>query len=500
MDQGQRKLVAILAGDVAGYSRLMAADETGTLVKLRSIRSEIIDPRAAAFRGKVVGSAGDSVLIEFASAAEAVRCAIEMQELIASRNGGLPESQRMLFRMGINLSDVIADQGTIHGDGVNTAARLEKLAEPGGICISRSVYDQVKGKLDVSFSDMGEVPCHNIPDPVHAFRLAPRLPQARRDDASSRSMRQATTSVAVLPFVDMSPSQDQGYFADGVTEDLITELARIRHLSVASRTSTFTYKGRSIKAQEIGRELNADFVIEGSIRQIGPNVRVTVQLIDTHTGAHAWAERFDRAFDDIFAVQDEIVLAIVARLHFGLEDAAALQRQRDPTVSATAYTHFLRALAAWRGGDERAAADQLREAVRLDPNYARALAQLGFHHAYSLFSASLEVPDAEAEGLARECARRALAADNSDPQTLRMVAITYCCLGEPKTAKKYIEAAAAESPRDIDVMLNRGIILVLNGQHGDGLALLELVNRSEPRLPPGYRVRNQRWPLSQPGL
>src|SRR4029450_3403531 len=256
MDQGQRKLVAILAGDVAGYSRLMAADEAGTLARLNSYRSGIIDPKVASFRGKIVGSAGDSILAEFGSATEAVRCSVEIQELITTQNARLPERERMHFRMGINLGDVIADHETIHGDGVNMAARLEKMSEPGGVCISRNVYDQIKGKLALAFADLGEVAVHNMPDPVHAYRVLFKSSEAKLDTPASRGRK--TTSVAILPFVDMSQSQDQGYFADGIPEDLITELARFRHLSVSARTWTFAYKGRALKAQDVARELNVD--------------------------------------------------------------------------------------------------------------------------------------------------------------------------------------------------------------------------------------------------
>ena len=485
MDREQRKLVAILAGDVAGYSRLMAADEVGTLADLKRIRADIIAPKIKECRGRIVGSAGDSVLVEFASATEAVQCAVEMQDLMARYNAALPEERRMRFRMGINLGDVIADHETIYGDGVNIAARLEKMAEPGGICISRGVHDQVKARLALDFTDLGAAKVHNIPEPVHAYKVSAKGAHATIDKPAASGARE-TTSIAVLPFVDMSQAQDQGYFADGIAEDLITELSRYRHLSVVSRTSTFAYKGRAMRAQEVGRELNADFVVEGSVRQAGKNVRVTVQLIDAKTGAHSWAERFDRLFEDIFAVQDEIVTAILARLQFNLDEAAATQRQRDSTTNATAYTYCLRARASWRSGDESAAIAQLQEAVRLDPEYARALGQLSFHYAYGMFSRSLAITDREAEARARDFARRATAAAKSDPQTLRVVAVAYLCLGEPQTALRYIEVAAAETLRDINVMLNRGTILVFNGRHEEGLALLDRVSRTEPRMPPGY--------------
>lgn len=487
MDQERRQLVAVLAADVVGFSRLMADDESGTLARLKSLRSEIVDPSIASFRGRLVGSAGDSVLAEFPSAIEAVRCAIDIQAMAAKRNADPTMHSQMTLRVGINLGDVIRDGDTIYGDGVNLAARLEKLAQPGEICVSRNVHDQVKGKLPVGFVNMGEIPVHNIPDPVHAYRIVPAGARLISEAPAPMPTRE-TTSVAVLPFLDMSPGQDQGWFADGLTEDLITELSRFRHLSVSARTTTFAYKGRQVTAQDVRRELKSDFIVEGSIRQAGSNIRVTVQLIDAHTGAHAWAERFDRSFNDIFAIQDEIVLAIVSRLHFNLDEAAALQRQRDPTTSASAYSCFLRALAAWRSGSEKGAIDLLNDAIRMDPNYARALAQLAFHYSYSRFSLSSDLPDEELARRSNDLWRKALAADSGDPQTLRCVALAQWMLGDLQTALRTIEAAVSISPRDIDVMLNHGTLLAFSGKHEEGLALLEHVNRSEPRVPPGYRM------------
>jgi len=487
MDHERRQLVAILAADVVGYSRLMADNESGTLARLKALRSEVVDPTVAASRGRLVGSAGDSFLAEFPSASDAVRCAFEIQELVARRNAGLPIQSQMTFRVGVNLADVIADGETIYGDGVNLAARLEKLSRPGEICVSRSVYDQVRGKLSIAFVDMGEVAVHNIPNPVHAYRIVPSGAQTIAEAPTAKATRE-TTSVAVLPFLDMSPSQDQGWLADGITEDLITELARPQHLAVTARTTTFAYKGRTVTASDIRRELKVDFIVEGSIRQAGSNLRVTVQLIDAHTGSHAWAERFDRSFSDVFAIQDEIVLAIVSRLHFNLTEAAALQRQRDPTTSPTAYTCFLRALAAWREGSERGAMELLNEAIRIDPNYARALAQLAFHYSYSRFTLSSDLPDEELASRGNDLWRRALAADRGDPQTLRNVAVAQWMLGDIETALRTIEAAVSISPRDIDVLRNHGALLAFSGKHEEGLALLERVNHSEPRVPPGYRL------------
>ena len=315
MQQDQRRLAAILAADIAGYSRLMAADEAGTLAQLRRLRAEVIDPRIAAYQGHVVGSAGDSLLIEFASAVNAVQCAVELQAMLAEHNAELPDDRRMIFRMGVNLGDVIAGDGTIHGDGVNVAARLEKLAEPGTVCIGRSIYDQVKGKLAYGYDDLGAaaVPQHRgagASVPGHATGSA----QDARPAGKTTALPTDKPSIAVLPFTNMSGDPEQEYFSDGITEDIITELSRFHSLFVIARNSSFTYKGRAANVVEIGRTLGVRYVAEGSVRRAGNRVRVTAQLVDTRTGSHLWAERFDRDLEDVFAVQDEVTRSIVTNI------------------------------------------------------------------------------------------------------------------------------------------------------------------------------------------
>jgi adenylate cyclase len=386
LQQGQRRLAAILAADVAGYSRLMAADESGTLAWLKRLRAEVIEPQIAQFQGRIVGSAGDSLLVEFASAVNAVQCAIELQERLAELNAAnLPEDRRMTFRMGVNLGDVIAEDGTIHGDGVNIASRLEKLAEPGSVSIGRNVYEQVRGKLNYVYADLGEQRVHNIPDPVHVYRVKPR-PTA---DTSPRSSNKDALplpdkpSIAVLPFENMSSDREQDFFADGITEDLITALSRIRELFVISRNSSFVYKGRVDRLEHIARELGVRFILEGSIRVAGKRVRVTAQLIDGLSGCHIWAERFDGALDDIFGVQDEITRAIALALQIKLTygDLARLwegqtQNLRAWEKMALARNMFLR----FNKIDNRDAQRTLQEALRIDPNYTGAMIQLGLSY------------------------------------------------------------------------------------------------------------------------
>ena len=380
MQQEQRRLAAILAADVAGYSRLMAADEAGTLARLARYRAEILEPKIAEFHGRIVGSAGDSLLVEFASAVNAVQCAVEAQAALAGRNAELPEDRRMTFRMGVNLGDVIAAGDTIHGDGVNIAARLEKLAEPGSVCIGRNVHDQVRGKLGYGYADLGEQRLHNIPEPVRAYRVHASQAAADAAPASAAPMLAlpAKPSIAVLPFENMSGDANQEYFADGMVEEIITALSRMRWLFVIARNSSFIYKGRAVDVKQVGRELGVRYVLEGSVRKSGNKVRITGQLIDAATAAHLWAERFDGSLEDIFDLQDQITASVVGAIQPKLEQAEIERAKRKPTDSLDAYDYYLRGVAAlhlWsREGVDEALAHFLR-AIELDPNFASAYGQ-----------------------------------------------------------------------------------------------------------------------------
>jgi adenylate cyclase len=308
----QRRLAAILAADVAGYSRLMSADESGTLARLKRLRAEVLDPEIARFGGRIVGSAGDSLLAEFTSAVNAVQCAIDTQATLATQNAELPEDRRMKFRIGVNLGDVIAEDGTIHGEGVNVAARLEKLAEPGSVCISRNVHEQVKGRLSCSFTDLGEQRFHNIPEPVQAYRIGSAKPLSPPSEAARSGPASDKPSIAVLPFTNLSGDSSQQYFSDGITEDIITELSRFHQLVVIARHTSFQYRDVAGDIARIGRELQVHYVVEGSIRRSGDRIRITAQLIATTSGSHLWAERYDRNIADLFEVQDEVTKMIVS--------------------------------------------------------------------------------------------------------------------------------------------------------------------------------------------
>jgi TolB-like protein/class 3 adenylate cyclase len=340
----ERRLAAILAADVAGYSRLMAADEAGTLARLNQLRGEVIEPKINQFHGRIVGSAGDSLLIEFTSAVNAVECAVQMQASLAEQSATVPEDRRMCFRMGVNLGDVIAGGGTIYGEGVNIAARLEKLAEPGGICISRNVHDQVRGKLSCAYVDLGEQRVHNIPQPIQAFRVQPNATVAMMKPALPLPDK---PSIAVLPFQNISGDPEQEYFADGMVEEIIAALSRFRQLVVIARNSSFTYKGRAVDVKQVGRELGVRYVLEGSVRKAGSRVRVTGQLIDTSTGAHLWADRFDRDLANIFDLQDQVTASVVGAIGPKLEQAEIERVKRKPTESLDAYDCYLRGMSAF---------------------------------------------------------------------------------------------------------------------------------------------------------
>ncbi len=376
----ERRLAAIFAADVVGYSRLMEVDEAGTLARLKTVRLELIDPAIAKCKGRIIKTTGDGMLVEFQSVTEALRCAVDFQERMARRNRDMPASRTLLYRIGINLGDVIVEENDIFGDGVNVAARLESIAEPGGICISAAVRDQVGDRLDIGYEDLGAQRVKNISRPICAFRVL--LGRQTSDDGHSASERlvgpQASArkpSIAVLPFVNMSGDPEQEFFADGLTEDIITELSRFRQLLVISRNAVFVHKGKPIKAQQIAREFGVDYIAEGSVRKAADRVRVTVQLIDGETETHVWAERYDRKLEDIFAIQDEVTSSIAATL-FGRVEAARHDRvQRKTTENMAAYEHVLTGKVLHHRSNREANAEALRRlnrAIELDPNYAHA--------------------------------------------------------------------------------------------------------------------------------
>lgn len=380
-DHVERRLTAVLAADVAGYSRLMGRDEEGTLAKLKSFRKAFLDPAITKHRGHIVKTTGDGVLAEFASAVDAARCAIEVQRGMGEQNASLPQELKLEFRIGIHVGDVIIDENDIFGDGVNIAARLEGIAQPGSVCISDDAHRQIRGKVDIVFDDMGPQLLKNIAEPMRAWRMQISNNSASTSgrDVSSVSNQPLTLpnkpSIAVLPFQNMSRDPEQEYFADGIVEDIITALSRFTSLFVIARNSSFTYKGKAIDVKQVGHELGVRYVLEGSVRKAGSRVRITGQLIEAATGGHLWADKFDGALEDVFGLQDQITTNVVGLIAPMLEKAEIERAQRKPTEKLDSYDLFLRGLALMNKRGSLAEARQLfTKAFEHDPEYGAAYA------------------------------------------------------------------------------------------------------------------------------
>jgi TolB-like protein/class 3 adenylate cyclase len=371
----ERRLAAVLIADVVGYSRLMEEDEAGTLAALREHRASILEPTVRAHAGRIVKVMGDGVLIEFGSAVNAVAGALELQRRMAQANEPLSDTRRIVLRIGINLGDVIGEGEDIYGDGVNIAARLETLAEPGGTCISAKVHEEVHGKLSCTFEDMGEQTVRNIARPVRVYRLRPDQVMDGASPGRPLPSLPDKPSIAVLPFQNMSGDPEQEYFADGMVEDITTALSRLRWLFVIARNSSFTYKGRTVNVKQIGRELGVRYVLEGSVRKAGMRVRITGQLIDASTGGHLWANRFDGDLADIFDLQDQVTESVVGAIAPKLEQAEIERAKRKPTESLDAYDYFLRGMATFRQFSRQNNEEALAlfsRAIELDPDFASA--------------------------------------------------------------------------------------------------------------------------------
>src|SRR5438034_9492451 len=339
----ERRLTAILAADVVGYSRLMGANESGTLAALDALRTDFVNPKISEHQGRIVKLTGDGMLVEFPSVVNAVACAAELQRGIRKQNAGAPQDQRIQFRMGVNVGDVIVQGEDIFGDGVNVAARLESIATPGGITISGPVRDHIGNRLDLAFEDIGEQTLKNIERPIRVYRVHLDTPAAAGiKDKKSASPEGEKPAIAVLPFNNMSGDPEQEYFSDGITEDIITDLSKVSGLLVIARNTAFTYKGKAVKVQQVAQELGVPFILEGSVRKAGARVRVTAQLISSENSAHVWADRYDRDLTDIFAIQDEITHAIVEQLRVKLLPQEKKSIQQTPTDNVEAYTFYLK--------------------------------------------------------------------------------------------------------------------------------------------------------------
>ena len=446
----QRRLAAILVADVVGYSRLMEADEVGTRERLRSLHAELINPRITADGGRVVKTTGDGILVEFSSAVDAVRNALAIQSAMAGRNAELPEEQRLVFRVGINLGDVIIEEDDIHGDGVNVAARLEGLCGPGEVYLSGTVHEHVAGKLSASFDDLGEQKVKNISKQVKVYRARN---EAGEEIASTgvdvRSPVPNKPSIAVLPFTNMSGDPEQEYFSDGITEDLITALCRVRSFRVVARNSTFSYKGTSPDLRQVARELAARYVIEGSVRRAGNRLRITVQLIDGASGNHIWAERYDRSLEDIFALQDELTLTLVGAIEPELgrfEQQAALARSPESLGTWELYQRGMSYLSSTSLENVREARRLFERTMKADPNFGPAYA--GYAETYAL-GELIGIEDQDhAEAL--RAAQKAVELDPSD-------AIAHHELGRVHWADRRHDAAISEFENAIELNPSLGV-------------------------------------------
>lgn len=487
----ERRLAAIFSADVVGYSRMIRADEDGTLLALRTLREELIDPRIAQHRGRIVKLMGDGLLIEFASVVDAVACAADMQLELAKRNSDEPDNLQIVFRMGINLGDVVIDGADIHGDGVNLAARMESLAEPGGLTITDAVYEQVRDRLDISFADAGFREVKNIDRPVRTWNWHPSGSSAGPGFGGGAAGKPLPDkpSIAVLRFINMSGDPEQDYFADGMVEDVITGLARMTWLYVIARNTSLAFEDPAVDAKQVGRELGVRYVLEGSVRTSSNRVRVTAQLIEIETGRHIWAERYDRTMDDVFALQDELTLAVTAAIEPNLRQAEIDRVTRTRPDSLAAYELTLRALphvyAAMADG-AREALPLLERAVEMEPGYAQAHGFAAWCHEI-LFSRC--GGSEENRRGARVHAEAAIAHGKDDAIALTLGGfVTGIILHDRPAALRAFEAAQALSPSCALAYNFGSCVLALDGEAERAIEWSEIALRLSPRDPLNYAL------------
>ena len=483
----QRKLAAVIHADAAGFSRLMSQDEPATVAALEACRA-VFRERVVTHAGRVVDTAGDSVLAVFESVVDAVACAVSVQQVLHKQHDAVPEERRLKFRIGVNLGDVITrPDGTVYGDGVNIAARIEGLAEAGGVAVAGSVYDSIAGKLDLAFVDLGEQDVKNISRPVRVYRLAEvtSAPIPAAADASSAQEGPDKPSVAVLPFNNMSGDPEQEFFADGITEDILTELSRFRELFVISRNSSFKYKGTAVDVQKFAKELGVQYVVEGSVRKVGNRVRITVQLIDAGTNHHLWAERYDRELADIFAIQDEVTGAIVSVLPGRVEAATRDRAARKTTENMAAYECVLtgKLLHHRSTPEDNAQAQRLLDrAIALDPSYAHAHAWkacvLGQTWARGWCKDRSEI-----EGAIESELRIARSLDDNDSDVHRILASLNLLRGNHDQAVYHQQCALSLNSNDDRIVVQQGEILTWIGQPEEGVEWIRKAMRLNPYHP-----------------
>ncbi|HWH80838.1 MAG TPA: adenylate/guanylate cyclase domain-containing protein [Burkholderiaceae bacterium] len=477
----QRRLAAILSADAAGYSRLMSDDELATVRSISVCRKLVCD-LIETHHGRTVDTPGDNILAEFGSALDAVEAACAMQTQLIACNAELPEHRRMGFRIGVNLGDVIVEDGRVYGDGVNIAARLEALAEVGGICVSGKVHDEVRGKLACAFEDIGAQTLHNIAAPVRAYRIAPAGAPPAAAPSAPAAVTAVRPSVMVLPFVNMSGVAEQEFFVDGLTEDILTELSRFRELFVISRNTSFKFKGQTVDVKSVARDLGVQYVLEGSVRRVGDRVRITAQLIDAEADRHVWAERYDRKLEDIFAIQDEMTSAIVAVLPGRVEAATADRAARKPTGSMAAYECLVTSKVLHHRSTRAENVEALRlvtRATELDPNYAHAHAWRGciigqawtYNWCDDLAAAQVEIE--------REL-KLALALDDNDSDVHRILAAVYTLQNDFDKLLYHQRRALSLNPNDDLIVVQQGEILTWLGQPDEGVEWILKAMRLNP--------------------
>ncbi|TIQ56071.1 MAG: adenylate/guanylate cyclase domain-containing protein [Mesorhizobium sp.] len=478
----EQRLAAILAADMAGYSRLMEADESGTLARLRTHRIELVDPAIAKNKGRIIKTTGDGMLVEFQSVTDAVKCAVEIQQRMKRRNSDVPQERRIEFRIGINLGDIIFEDEDIFGDGVNIASRIEQLADVGGICVTAAVATQIADRLEIAMEDLGEKTLKNISRPVRLYRIgldSPVLPEVEAKRSISKP------SIVVLPFNNMSGDPEQEFFADGLTEDIITELSRHHELFVISRNSSFVYKNRAVNVREVAEKLDVQYLVEGSVRKIGDRVRVTVQLIDTANDAHIWADKYDRKLDDIFAIQDEVTAAIAATLPGRVEAAQRDQLARAKPANMAAYECVLAAKVLHHRStieDNERAQTLIGRAVSLDPDYAHAHAW----RACILGQAWVHNWCQDRDGVWNDIMAaldRALALDDNDADVHRILAAVNVNNNELTTARYHQERALALNPNYDLVVVQQGELLTWLGRPEEGIEWIRKAMQLNPHHP-----------------
>jgi len=528
-----RRLAAILAADVVGYSRLIGIDEAGTLASLKNHRVELIEPRIVEHKGRIVKLMGDGLLAEFPSAVEAVRCAVQIQQRMAERNAGLPEDERITFRIGINIGDIVVEGDDLYGDGVNVASRIEGLCEPGGVCIARNVFNQVQDKLDLTFDYLGEKEVKNIAQPVAVYRIMmdekaaasvtpPIVGPAKRTSWRKPAIAAVAVlvllvggaiwwqvqapefepasvdrmafelpdkpSIAVLPFANVGDDPEQEYFADGITNDLITDLSKFNSLFVIAANSTLTYKGKPVKVQQVAEDLGVRYVLEGSVQRTGDNIRINVQLVDALNGHHLWAERYDRKAEDLFAIQDEILKTIVGTLHVEVINAEFERTLKRPTENLSAYDYYQRGFyyhLAWGKENNDRARRSFKKAIELDPDYARAYAMLSFVETNDWqYDFAEDTSDSLAHAL--NDARKSVAIDPDDYWNIWALGHVRMARGETDEAIAAYQQALALNPNDPGLLMGMVELLVSVGQADQAVTQAKTAMRHNPHCPDWY--------------